>query len=96
MSQPIDLTVDSIVEGRYVDKRRFRRAGWATFVAGSIAGMALMFASIDYRYDPLINDQIRCRPMFYTGVGLFVGSIIAGSVMASQDDEAHVDVHPVE
>jgi len=91
VSQPIDLTVNSIVEGRYVDKRRIRRAGWATFVAGSIAGMALMFASIDYRYDPLINDQIRCRPMFYTGVGLFVGS-----VMASQDDEAHVDVHPVE
>jgi hypothetical protein len=96
VSQPIDLTVDSVVEGRYVDKRRIRRAGWATFVAGSIAGMALMFASIDYRYDPLINDQIRYRPMLYTGVGLFVGSIIAGSVMASRDDEAHVDVHPVE
>jgi hypothetical protein len=94
--QPIDLTEDSIIEGRYIDKRRLRKAGWATFVAGSIAGMALMFASIDYRYDPLIGDQIRHRPMFYTGVGLFVGSIITGAVLASQDDEAHVDVHPVE
>jgi len=96
VAQPVDLTAESIVEGRYVDKRRMRRAGWATFVAGSIAGMALMFASIDYRYDPLFGDQIRYRPMFYTGVGLLVGSIITGAVLASQDDEAHVNVYPVE
>ena len=94
--QPIDLTTESIIEGRYVDKRRMRKAGWATFVAGSIAGMALMFASIDYRNDPLAGDQIRYRPMFYTGVGLFVSSIITGAVLASQDDEAHVNVYPVE
>ena len=94
--QPIDLTTDSIIEGRYIDKRRIRKAGWATFVAGSVAGMALMFASIDYRYDPYVGDQLRYRPMFYTGIGLFVASIITGSVLASQDDEAHVDVHPVE
>jgi hypothetical protein len=93
---PVDLTAESIVEGRYVDKRRIRKAGWATFVAGSIAGMALMFASINYRDDPLTGDQIRYRPMFYTGVGLFVGSIITGSVLASQDDEAHINVYPVE
>jgi hypothetical protein len=53
--------------------------------------MALMFASIDYRHDPLVGDQIRYRPMFYTGVGLFVGSIITGAVLAAQDDEAHVN-----
>jgi hypothetical protein len=58
--------------------------------------MALMFASVDYRYDPFRGDQIRYRPMFYTGVGLFVGSIITGAVLASQDDEAHVNVYPVE
>ena len=94
--QPIDLTADSTIEGRYVDKSRMRKAGWATFVAGSIAGMALMFASIDYRHDPLYGDQIRYRPMFYTGVGMFVGSIITGAVLASQDDEAHISVYPVE
>ena len=93
---PVDLTAESIVEGRYIDKRRIRKAGWATFVAGSIAGMALMFASINYRHDPLTGDQIRYRPMFYTGVGLFVGSIITGSVLASQADEAHINVYPVE
>jgi len=91
---PVDLTEDSTVEGRYLDKRRIRKAGWATFLAGSIAGMALMFASINYRHDPLVGDQIRYRPMFYTGVGLFVGSIVTGSVLASQDDEAHIEVHP--
>jgi len=93
---PVDLTEDSTVEGRYIDKRRLRKAGWATFVAGSLAGMALMFASIDYRNDPLLGDQIRYRPMFYTGISLFVGSIITGAVLASQDDEARVTVFPVE
>ena len=96
VAQPIDLTTDSVIEGRYVDKRRIRKAGWATFVAGSIAGMALMFASINYRTDPVYGDQIRYRPMFYTGVGLFVSSIITGSVLASQNDEAHVNVYPNE
>jgi len=96
IAQPIDLSTESVVEGRYVDKSRMRRAGWITFVAGSIAGMAMMFASIDYRSDPLRGDQIRYRPMFYTGIGMFVGSIITGAVLASQDDEAHVNVYPVE
>lgn len=96
VSQPVDLSVPSVVEGRYVDKRRLRRAGWATFIAGSIAGMALMFASIDYRADPYYGDQIRYRPMFFTGVGLFASSIIAGSVLASQDDEVSIDVYPVQ
>jgi hypothetical protein len=34
--------------------------------------------------------------MFYTGISLFVGSIITGAVLASQDDEARVTVFPVE
>ena len=94
IAQPVELNADSIVEGRYVSKKRIRKAGWATFVAGSIAGMALMFASIDYRSDPLYGDQIRNRPMFYTGVGMFLGSIVTGAVLASRDDEASVAVYP--
>ena len=59
--------------------------------------MALMFASVNYRYDPnVVGQQIRYPPMFYTGVGLFLSSIITGSVLASQDDEAHANVYPVE
>ncbi len=96
VAQPIDLSVESVVEGRYVDKSRMRRAGWISFVAGSIAGMAFMFASIDYRSDPYYGDQIRYGGMFYTGVGLLVSSIITGSVLASQNDEASVTVFPVQ
>ena len=96
IAQPIDLSVESVVEGRYVDKSRMRRAGWITFISGSLAGMAMMFASIDYRTDAIYGDQIRYRPMFYTGVGLFVSSSISGAVLAAQDDEASVTVYPVE
>lgn len=93
--QPVQLIGDSVVEGKYVDKRRLRRAGWATFAAGAVAGMALMFASVDYRTDPFYGgDQLRYPAMFYTGVGVFVSSIIAGAVLAAQNDEAHVDVYP--
>jgi hypothetical protein len=94
--QPLDLSEESIVEGRYVDKKRLRKAGWATFAAGAVAGMAMMFASVNYRYDPTFGQQIRYPPMFYTGVGLFVSSIITGAVLAAQDDEAYVNVYPVE
>ena len=97
VAQPIDLSTEAIVEGRYVDKSRMRKAGWATFVAGSIAGLAMMFASVSYRNDPFVNgNQIRNSGVFYTGVGIFVGSIITGAVLASQNDEAHVNVYPVE
>jgi hypothetical protein len=97
VKEPVDLTADSIVEGRYVDKSHLRKAGWAVFAAGAITGMALMFASVDYRYDPTVpGQQLRFPPMFYTGVGLFVSSIIAGSVLAAQDDEAYVNVYPVQ
>ena len=96
IAQPIDLSVESVVDGRYIDKRHLRRAGWITFVAGAVAGMALMFASIDYRADAIHGDQIRYRPMFYTGVGLFASSIITGAVLAAQNDEASVTVYPVE
>jgi hypothetical protein len=93
--QPIDLTADAVVEGRYVDKRKLRKAGWAVFAAGAITGMALMFASVNYRYDPANSSQsLRYPPMFYTGVGLFLGSIIAGSVLAAQDDEAYANISP--
>jgi hypothetical protein len=95
INQPVDLTADSVVEGRYVDKSRMRKAGWAVFAAGSITGMALMFASVNYRYDPVYyGQQIRYSGMFYTGVGLFIGSIITGAVLASQDDEAYANVYP--
>jgi len=93
--QPVTLTKDAIVEGRYVDKSRLRKTGWAVFVSGAIAGMAMMFASIDYRYDPFVTgNQIRNPGVFYTGVGLFAGSIITGAVLAAQDDEAYINVYP--
>lgn len=94
--QPITLTEASIVEGRYVDKARLRKAGWAVFISGAIAGMVMMFASVNYQSDPFVTgNQIRNPGVFYTGVGVFVSSIIAGSVLASQNDEAHINVYPV-
>ena len=97
VGNPIDLSTDAIVEGRYVDKGRLRKAGWEVFAAGAITGMALMFGGVNYNYDPVFSgQQIRYPAMFYSGVGLFISSIITGSVLAAQDDEASVNVYPVE
>ena len=97
VNQPVELTADSIVEGRYVDKSRMRKAGWAVFAAGAITGMALMFGGVNYSYDPYYYGQsIRYPAMFYTGLGLFLSSIITGSVLASQDDEAYANVYPAQ
>jgi hypothetical protein len=96
VAQPVQLAGDSVIEGRYVNKRRLRTAGWATFVAGTITGMALMFGGVDYRYDPYFGDQIRYPGMFYSGVGILVSSIIAGAVLAAQNDEAYVNVYPAQ
>ena len=95
--QPVVLTEDAIVEGRSVDKSRMRKAGWAVFVSGAIAGLAMMFASVNYRTDPFVTgNQIRNPGVFYTGVGIFVGSIITGAVLSSQNDEAHINVYPTQ
>jgi hypothetical protein len=95
VTQPVNVLEDSVLEGRYIDKSRLRKAGWAVFVSGAVAGMVMMFASVDYQYDPFdTTDQIRNPGVFYSGVGIFVSSIIAGAVLAAQDDEAYIDVLP--
>lgn len=96
VAQPVQITENAIVEGRYIDKRRLRKAGWAVFVSGAVSGMAMMFASVSYQNDPFATgDQIRNRGVFYSGVGIFLSSIIVGSVLAAQDDKAYIDVYPV-
>lgn len=90
----VDIFENAVVEGRYVSKKKLRRIGWAVFVAGTIAGMAMMFASVDYSNNFDNTDQIRNRAVFFSGVGLFSASIVAGAALAAQRDEASVIVYP--
>jgi hypothetical protein len=94
LTESVDILEDSIVDARYVSKAKLRKAGWGLFVAGTITGLAMMFASVNYSNDYYYNDQIRNRGVFYTGVGLFTGSIIAGAALAAQRDEASIRVYP--
>ncbi len=95
VSRAIDITDNSIVDARYVSKAKLRKAGWGVFVAGTISGLAMMFASVNYSNDYYYQDEIRNPGVFYTGVGLFAGSIIAGAVLAAQRDEASIRVYPM-
>ena len=91
----IDLTGDAIVDTTYVNRRKLRVAGWSVFVVGAVAGIAMMFASVNYNNtDFNRGDDIRNRGVFFSGVGILGASIITGSALAAQRDKASVTVSP--
>lgn len=87
----VHLTVDSIVEGRYVDKERMRKAGSTIFFIGVIAGMVMMLAAASYSDFSQSN-----YPVFYTGLGVMSAGIAIGVPLMTRNDEAYIDVYPLE
>lgn len=91
VEKAVHLEVDSVVEARYVDKRRMRRAGAMFGLVTVIAGTVMMLVAADFRDRRGVN-----YPVFYTGVGLVSAGIIIGWPLSSRDDEVEIDVHPLE
>ena len=87
----VHLEVDSVVEGRYVDKRRMRRAGAMFGLVALVAGTVMMLVAVDFRDRRGIN-----YPVLYTGVGLASAGLIIGLPLSNRDDEVEIDVHPLE
>ena len=55
----------------------------------------MMFASVNYNNNSFDRgDDIRNRGVFFSGVGILVGSLITGSVLAAQRDTASLSVYP--
>jgi len=87
----VHLEVDSVVEGRYVDKRRMRRAGAMFGLVSMVAGAAMILGAVDFRDRRGVN-----YPVLYTGVGLASAGLIIGLPLSNRDDEVEIDVHPLE
>jgi len=85
------LEVDSVVEGRYVDKRRMRRAGAMFGLVTVVAGTVMMLVAADFRDRRGVN-----YPVLYTGVGLASAGLIIGLPLSNRDDEVEINVHPLE
>lgn len=91
VERAIHLTTDSVVEGRYVDKRRMRRAGAMFGLVSVIAGTVMMLGAADFQNRRGIN-----YPVLYSGVGLLSVGIAVGLPLSMRRDEVSVEVYPLE
>jgi hypothetical protein len=85
--ETISIAGPSKLHASYVDHSGERLAGLLVGVGGSTVG-ALMAITAMRATDVL--DQ----PLMVSGIGVALGSLIAGGALASVNDEAHVTVDP--
>jgi hypothetical protein len=99
-AEPVLIRGPSSIHGHYVDHSGLRAGGIALAIGGTIAGVVMIVLAADsqdvcdasgfcYRHT-VVN-----APLTIGGIGVLAGSLIVGSVMASQHDEAHLMVTPL-
>lgn len=91
----------AVVHGTYVDRSPLRIAGWVIGIAGTVGG-ALMIGASARGHDLLCDADGFCyEHVHYNagllggGVAIVVASLVAGSILVVQHDEAHVTVQPL-
>jgi len=95
---PVVVRQPSVLHGEYVDRSGVRVAGVILGIGGLIGGTVMMIASVTRHnvctpYYCYYHDDVD-GPLLAGGIALAVGSAIAGSVMASQHDEAVFTITP--
>ncbi len=90
------LTRRSMVQGRYIDRSKMRKAGWWVFGGGFIAGVVIMLTGLDYDTDNNQIDSVQSGALFGTGMALMGASIIVGVPMLTRKDRATITVRPLE
>jgi len=98
---PISIGGPSVVHADYVDRSGLRAAGWVIGLGGTIGGVVMIsVATVDYHTicygDGFCYSYGRVEGgLVAGGIGLIVGSAIAGSILATRRDEAHLVVTPL-
>jgi len=92
--RPTRLTRDSIVEGRYKNRRAVRIVGWVLWGVGSVTGTMMMLLSTNDT-EELYTLDIRNKAAFYAGVGLTLVSFGVGIPLIVQKDKAVIKVYPL-
>jgi hypothetical protein len=95
VSEPVGLFGPSIVDGRYVDRSKMRKAGWWVFGAGFIAGVFIMIAGLTVNVDGGF-ESVQNGALFGSGMALMGASIVIGVPMLTRDDRASIRVYPLE
>jgi hypothetical protein len=100
-THPVFISGPSVLHARYVDRSGLRVAGVVIGIGGIVAGSVMMIAATErqdrcddagYCYT---TDRTTNGPLLGAGIGVLVGSVIAGSIMAWQPDEARIAVLPM-
>jgi hypothetical protein len=96
----VTLSRPSILRAHYADRSALRTTGVILAIGGSIAGFTMMIASAHdhgfcdaagYCYAQHTVDE----PLFIAGIGVFVGSLVAGLILGGQEDEAVFTISPL-
>lgn len=97
--ETLTIRAPATIHGHYVDRSSERAAGAVVGIGGGLVGAILTLASV--RAEDVCDVAGDCYrrelvdgPMMVTGIGVLVGSVIAGSVLAAERDEAHVTIEP--
>jgi hypothetical protein len=103
--EPVAISGPSSVRTHYMDRSALRAAGWVTAVAGTIGGAIMIGLSArgqEFECDSINGSNTTCfrREVFNGGllgggIAIVVGAAVAGSILASQRDEAHVTIEPL-
>jgi hypothetical protein len=92
------LSGPATVHASYEDRSGLRLLGDVILVGGIIGGVVMIVASFDHQTCGGFSDyceQTIDGPVLGVGIGVLVASVVAGTVLASRMDSAHVTVTPL-
>ncbi len=96
----ISIERPSRLHASYIDRTGERTAGLLVGVGGGVIGALMSIVAV--RTADVCNIHGFCHPhtvfdepLMVTGIGVAVGAIIGGGLLASQRDEAHLSVEPL-
>jgi hypothetical protein len=93
--KPVEVVGPAWVMGRYRSRAGIRVGGWVLFLGGTLAGAAMIpIGTISAVSDGFGPSRRGGRALLGVGAGLMIGSLIAGLLMVTRDDEATVEVVP--
>jgi hypothetical protein len=97
---PVVIQRSSTLEGHYTDRSETRLAGMLIAIVGITGGAVIMWNAVDRRLacdstGYCFHESEVNGPLLATGLGVFIGSAVVGSILAWQPDVARITVSPL-
>jgi hypothetical protein len=97
---PVVVGGPATLHGEYIDRSALRTAGMIIGVAGTVGGFVMVVAAANSGADCDFNGFCVSRGtidggLLAGGVALLVASVVAGSILTFQHDDARITVEPL-